>query len=280
VSLKHGIWESGAYVDSLLTFLNVPVFKCHGYYYGVTGTAKHHAGTMTAALSTNMHNAVEFGGLGSFLVDVRMPDLNILDCIWILARPNAGPWCSYSEATRIDMLVGGLDPIAIDLWSTIHIMVPTIIANGYSSYPMQDPLNPGSIFRTYLDRTMNELLAAGIEVTNDPAQITAVDCSGTGVAGGAGAAPPPALHGASPNPAMAGTTIRFDLPRPAEVELAIFDVNGRRIRTIRDRQSSGLDRGIHWDGRDDHGREVAAGTYLYRLEGAGTPLTGKVTVTP
>jgi hypothetical protein len=280
VSLDRGVWDDGAgvYADSLLTFLNVPVFKCHGYQYGVTGTTKHHAGTMTNFLATNMHAAVEFGGLGSFLVDVRLPDLNILDCICILARPSGGPWCPYGQATRLDMLVGGVDPIAIDMWSTIFIMVPTIIANGYSSYPMQDPLDPGSIFRTYLDRSMNEMLAAGIEVTNDPAQIIAHECSSTGVVAGAPAAPGLALLGASPNPATATTSIRFDLPQSGEVELGIFDVSGRRVRTISTRLAAGSGQAIHWDGRDYRGERVAAGVYLYRVQTDEAVVTGKVTI--
>jgi len=91
-----------------------------------------------------------------------MPDLNILDCIYILARPSYGPWCTYAEATQINWLLAGVDPVALDLWATINLLVPTIIENGYTNYPMQDPFEPSSIFRTYLDATTQVLLASGI----------------------------------------------------------------------------------------------------------------------
>jgi hypothetical protein len=176
VSLKHGLWDSGtgSYDDSRLTFLNVPILKCHSGT-AVTACLKHHVGTMTTALGTDTHGGVRRGGCGSFLAEVRMPDLNILDCIYILARPGSGPACSYASATRVDRLVAAVDPVALDIWAVKNILIPTIIENGYPQddyRDTQDPDNPSSVFRTYLDRSMDELLRAGIDVTNDLAQIT------------------------------------------------------------------------------------------------------------
>ena len=84
VSLRHGVWDpvAEAYDEDRLVFLNGPVLKCHGAVYGVTGAVKHHLGTVTTALNTGSHAAVRTGGCGTFLAEVRMPDLNILDCIF------------------------------------------------------------------------------------------------------------------------------------------------------------------------------------------------------
>ncbi|MDZ7360153.1 MAG: putative Ig domain-containing protein [candidate division KSB1 bacterium] len=63
--------------------------------------------------------------------------------------------------------------------------------------------------------------------------------------------------------------IRFGLPAAATVRLTIFDVIGRAVRTLIDNKN--LNAGYHeasWNGRDDAGRDVAAGIYLYRLETA------------
>lgn len=279
VSLKHGIWDPGSssYDQSRLTFLNLPVLKCHGYQYGVTACLKHHVGTMTTALSTNTHAGVRYGAPGAFLAEVRMADLNILDCIYILARPNSGPWCSYSEATRVDKLVSGFDPVAIDIWATKHILVPTILANGYTEYPMQNPDDPGSIFRLYLDLSMSELLAAGIEVTNDLASIDAEVCSGTGV-GPIESPVAAARRGAHPNPSPSGATIRFDMRAAGGVRLDIYDATGRLVRSIHEAIPEGAGREIRWDGKDQSGRTLPAGAYHYRFTGAGEPSSGKVTI--
>jgi flagellar hook assembly protein FlgD len=79
-----------------------------------------------------------------------------------------------------------------------------------------------------------------------------------------------ALHPSYPNPFNPSTRISFDLPRPERVTLKIYDLTGRLVRVLVDEDS--LPAGRHeatWQGRDDHGRKVAAGVYLYRLE-AGT----------
>lgn len=171
VSVKHGVWaaESGAYEPGRLVVINLPVLKTHAYY-AVTAAVKNHMGVVTRDLGTDSHYAIGRGGLGSFLADVRMPDLTILDCIWILARPRQGPDASYTSASRRDQLVAGTDPVSLDAWAVKHILMPQIIANGYAASDYsgrQDPDNPASVFRQYLDLSMNELIRAGLNTTND-----------------------------------------------------------------------------------------------------------------
>ena len=73
-----------------------------------------------------------------------------------------------------------------------------------------------------------------------------------------------------PNPFNPVTTIRYNLPDRSFVRLVIYDIMGREMRTL----VSGIeDPGIKvvvWDARDDFGRPVGAGVYLYRLS-AGKP---------
>lgn len=171
VSYKHGIWspDSQSYDPERLVVINMPVLKTHRIY-AVTAAVKNHMGVVTTSPQTDSHNAVGRGGLGSFLAEIRMPNLTILDCIWILARPGSGPDASYESASRRDQLVAGTDPLALDAWAVKFILVPQILENEYSVedfHAWQDPDNPGSKFRGYLDRSMNEMLLAGIETTND-----------------------------------------------------------------------------------------------------------------
>jgi len=171
VSYKEGIWTPAteSYNPDKLVVINIPVFKTHRIY-AITASVKNHMGVVTTSLSTGSHSAVGRGGMGSVLAEVRMPDLTILDCIWILARPGSGPNASYANATRRDQLLASTDPVALDVWATKHIMMPQIIENGFTVddyHNTQDPDNPDSTFRKYLDRSMNEMLLAGIPSTND-----------------------------------------------------------------------------------------------------------------
>lgn len=73
------------------------------------------------------------------------------------------------------------------------------------------------------------------------------------------------LHPNFPNPFNPSTTILYELPRASEVEVAIFDLLGKRVRTlVQGRQQAGQHR-LSWDGSDDRGANVPSGVYLYRL---------------
>jgi ELWxxDGT repeat protein len=70
-----------------------------------------------------------------------------------------------------------------------------------------------------------------------------------------------------PNPFNPRTVIAFDLPAAARVNLRVYDVAGRLLRTLI--ASTTYDEGHHeaaWDGRDESGVMAAAGVYMYRLE--------------
>jgi len=68
-----------------------------------------------------------------------------------------------------------------------------------------------------------------------------------------------------PNPFNSATTIRFALPTVSHVELAIFNLTGQQVATLVSGERQAGTYTIHWDGRDDDGRELASGVYLYRL---------------
>jgi len=68
-----------------------------------------------------------------------------------------------------------------------------------------------------------------------------------------------------PNPFTARTSIGFTLARAGAVRLEVFDVGGRRVRTIADGSYDAGRHDVAWDGRDDAGRAVAAGNYRCRL---------------
>ncbi|GEM_PF-809680 len=81
-----------------------------------------------------------------------------------------------------------------------------------------------------------------------------------------------------PNPFNANTTIRYNLPEQASVQLVIYDLLGREIHTlVNGLQEPGL-RSVVWDGKDARGQAVGAGVYLYRLQAGEFVKTRKLVV--
>jgi hypothetical protein len=79
-----------------------------------------------------------------------------------------------------------------------------------------------------------------------------------------------------PNPFNPKTTVRFDLPQPGRVELAVFDLGGRKVATLVNDQLPAGHHTVTWLGQDDTGRRMASGTYVYRLQANGEVLTRKM----
>ena len=69
-----------------------------------------------------------------------------------------------------------------------------------------------------------------------------------------------------PNPFNPMTTIKFNLTAEGRATLVVYNVAGRRVRTLVDGMMSQGDHQVTWNGADDGGRPVASGVYLYRLE--------------
>jgi len=93
-----------------------------------------------------------------------------------------------------------------------------------------------------------------------------------------------ALRQNLPNPFHGATTIRFDVPalatnssRTERVELRIYNLLGRLVRTLVNADvPTGSPYTARWNGRDEAGRPVAAGVYIYSLQAGGTRLTKKM----
>ncbi len=68
-----------------------------------------------------------------------------------------------------------------------------------------------------------------------------------------------------PNPFNPVTTIRYKIPTKTNVTLEIFDVLGRKTRTLVNQKQNAGQYEIQWNGIDDRGRESASGVYFYRL---------------
>ena len=74
------------------------------------------------------------------------------------------------------------------------------------------------------------------------------------------------LNQNSPNPFNAKTTIRFELPATSTVTLEVYNLAGQKVRTLVDGTKQAGRYSAVWDGKDEAGRDVASGIYLYRLQ--------------
>jgi subtilisin-like proprotein convertase family protein len=82
----------------------------------------------------------------------------------------------------------------------------------------------------------------------------------------------------SPNPFGPGTHIGFGLPRAEDVELVIYNVQGRKVATLASgRHEPGIYT-VEWNGRDSGGAKVASGIYFYRFRTATFDATRKMIV--
>jgi len=84
-----------------------------------------------------------------------------------------------------------------------------------------------------------------------------------------------ALYANVPNPFNPSTTIKYDLPRQAEVKLEIFDMLGRRVRTLVNQHQTAGRHAIAWDGRNEQGQVVASGVYIYQLRAVPSTSSGQ-----
>jgi hypothetical protein len=87
------------------------------------------------------------------------------------------------------------------------------------------------------------------------------------------------LLGTYPNPSTSATTIRYELDTATVVDLGVFDPSGHLVQGLKSGVWEGPGpRQAIWDGRDEQGRPIAAGTYFYKLRAGGRVGSGRVTL--
>jgi hypothetical protein len=80
-----------------------------------------------------------------------------------------------------------------------------------------------------------------------------------------------------PNPFNPQTIIEFKVPQTGSVILNIYNSLGQRIRTLVNEIKPVGTYQVLWDGRDDFGKVVASGIYMYQLRGENALITKKMT---
>ncbi len=86
------------------------------------------------------------------------------------------------------------------------------------------------------------------------------------------------LMGAYPNPFSPSTTITFELSGTMPVTVEVFDVTGRKVRTLEDRVLGAAQHAVTWTGVNDAGQRVTPGVYFCRLVAGNVVRTAKMSL--
>ena len=86
------------------------------------------------------------------------------------------------------------------------------------------------------------------------------------------------LGQSAPNPATGPMSIPFSLAEPGPVRLAVYDMLGREVSVLIDGDLGPGTYEVTWDGADEVGRSMAAGTYVYRLEAGPFSASRRLTI--
>ncbi len=175
--------------------------------------------------------------------------------------------------TQRGTTTGVLDSVS----GTIRIDVPVTSLNNFVTHG--PPIGPGSILQGLRGRTASSGANAVADLTRGGTSYRVTCGLPTGIGEGTGVRGITQLRPASPNPARGATTVSFTLGRAEHAELSVFDITGRRVRSIEART---LPAGNHvrtWDGRNDHFQNAAPGIYLIVLQTAEGRQSQRVAVT-
>jgi hypothetical protein len=87
------------------------------------------------------------------------------------------------------------------------------------------------------------------------------------------------LYKPVPNPLRSSSTLRFDLAQGTSAQLEVFDLAGRRVAVVADREFAPGRYSFPWDGRKDAGAPAGPGLYFVRLTGRGlSPQTVRLAI--
>lgn len=177
----------------------------------------------------------------------------------------------------------GFSPLHLEATTDLYVAVTMPPSNGVVEYG-----EGAGIPATQLETPAGSYFASGLEADLGPMDVDydvqLIFDQQPGKANAASVEPQQArpttfLRAGVPNPTSGMTVVQFGIDIAAATELAVYDVAGRKLRVLAHER---LGPGMHvrdWDGRDDQGRQVAAGIYLVRLVAAEKMLLQKIVMT-
>lgn len=255
--LLQGTSQAAPHVTGLVAlmlevFPNMPAHLAKAYVT-CSGRADAHTGTLPNA-------SFGFGKIDAFdaLTNCLVPTVSLLD---FQAQPDAAGvqvrWSLPTPGTLTQLRLERRD--GEGLFALVQLL-PARAGDGAALDPL--PLSGPRSYR---------MLGSGPGITEQWLGEITVQ--------GDGALPARlALLANVPNPFNPSTTVAFALPRAAEVDLAVFDPRGRRVRTLVHGPQPAGHRSAIFDGCDDAGRALASGVYHVRLSAEGATRARAITL--
>jgi hypothetical protein len=176
-------------------------------------------------------------------------DYDVLNVVWKVPGTTDAIKITGSGTYRRGGEAANMDQLVLDL--------------SFDGGPAQH-FDSGLVPTTAAFPAIDKRISLHSEYCHDSVLVVVAKPGGTASAGLELAAPSLVM---TPNPFDASTAIGFTLSRDAVIDLAVFDVVGRRVRAVL--AGVAMPRGTHvsvWDGRWNDGTNAAPGLYLVRLQ--------------
>jgi hypothetical protein len=154
VSMRHGLWDGSSYQPDRLVLINMPVLKKH-CMAAATAAWKNLIGFQTCedpdgsrfASWDVMHTyfwgfedaSNVYGLIGRHISLVRLPDLNLVDAVWVANDNNY----ASASAVRWNVVLASRDPFALDWYASEYVLRPVV-----PDYPDESSLARAGTFRT------------------------------------------------------------------------------------------------------------------------------------
>lgn len=197
------------------------------------------------------------GDLQWVQLGLSMPGNVEIDSVTVCYEMDGGAFISQVRVTN--MTTPDASPVIVDLGTDLLDPGPVCVTQPCT--PFSNPSGTKTLaLRLNFTEASGVIQIGSIGVHTRPVVVSAVDDNQP-----PSRLPTSILAQNHPNPFNPSTLISFDLARTQRVQLDIYSIDGRHLRSL---VNGRLDSGRHemtWNGRDDNGRTMSSGVYLYRL---------------
>ena len=214
----------------------------------------------------------EFRVLGCPLADTQAPDVAV-------SSPNGAE--EWVEGDHHDITWSASDNVGV---TGVTILLSTDNGATYPTTLATDEPNDGVFDWTVASGPSDSCFVKVVardavgNVNEDVSDaLFRIVSSTTGIADGA----PPArfaLSGVAPNPTSGWLAVSYDLPVGCRVDVGIYDVSGRAVKTLVAKDQAAGRYTVRWDGRRADGTEAASGVYFTKLRAGSFMATSRAIV--